>query len=345
MFKSSAFVFRLLLGLSAAVAAAALPIASLIQAKSEAIPKGLQFSGKLGQGGFGCVAGGTFNGKAVAIKFVAGSVEENKLAKVVSQAKPKKQGLLGKVMAKAENLGDKLLGADLNESPEHEVKNLQKFGDCPSVVQLSASFNLKSKEIPVKTGCKVGEGNDEIAAVVTEKLGTSLSRNRFSLIKDPKKFWKLFEDMTQALICIRDPDSTGSTHYAHRDLKPDNILLGSDGTYRLIDFGMTETIAKGEHQCDEFGTPGFMPPMDWDCKNRFLSWDQYSLGKTLLWAVTNQYEDPGLLSRYGSDIKKVYDLLTKEKTNSKQVGLAWAAVLANFQDAEANSKTPGWTFK
>lgn len=38
--------------------------------------------------------------------------------------------------------------------------------------------------------------------------------------------------------CILAIDSVHKLNYIHRDLKPDNILIGSDGHIKLSDFGL-----------------------------------------------------------------------------------------------------------
>ncbi len=49
----------------------------------------------------------------------------------------------------------------------------------------------------------------------------------------------------------------------HRDVKPSNILVGTDGVAKLIDFGLTRTVREPTEQALASyvaGTPGFLPP-------------------------------------------------------------------------------------
>jgi len=47
----------------------------------------------------------------------------------------------------------------------------------------------------------------------------------------------------------------------HRDIKPENIMYGKDGEIKLIDFGLSKTVAGKHNQLTTIaGTPYYMAP-------------------------------------------------------------------------------------
>ena len=74
----------------------------------------------------------------------------------------------------------------------------------------------------------------------------------------------------------------------HRDLKPDNLLLGADGTIRLIDFGLAARMLGGGQVLGTAGTIQYMAPETADGASIPAS-DVYSLGLLMYEGLTGEY--------------------------------------------------------
>ena len=77
---------------------------------------------------------------------------------------------------------------------------------------------------------------------------------------------------------------------AHRDVKPQNIMLLPDGGAKILDFGVARLPVAEE--IDEFETPGtleFMAPELFEHLRGDSLSDQYALGVTLYVALSGRY--------------------------------------------------------
>ena len=91
----------------------------------------------------------------------------------------------------------------------------------------------------------------------------------------------------------------------HRDVKPDNILIGPNGQAKLTDLGLgkdIETDGTLTRPSTGLGTPYFMAPEQFqDAKHVDVRCDIYSLGATLYMAVTGTLP---FSQRIGGSLKK-----------------------------------------
>jgi len=83
----------------------------------------------------------------------------------------------------------------------------------------------------------------------------------------------------------------------HRDFKPDNVLVGSDGRARVSDFGLAATIVR-ETDEDEpkmvVGTPSYMSPEQKRGETVDARSDQFAFCTALLEAMTGQRDPDGI---------------------------------------------------
>jgi serine/threonine protein kinase len=93
-------------------------------------------------------------------------------------------------------------------------------------------------------------------------------------------------------------------HIVHRDLKSANVMLRSDATVKIIDFGLGRDISKSEG-CTMLGSPFWMPPEMVQYRGHGTPADIFSCGITLIEMRT---EHPPY---YYSSVRALYTTGTK----------------------------------
>ena len=123
--------------------------------------------------------------------------------------------------------------------------------------------------------------------------------------------WKLLRDMSSALEYLH----TRTPAIIHQDIKPDNILIASDGSYMLTDFGVSTSLKVKATQSrlsfddNLFGSAGtiaYMPPNKFSRKNLpIFANDIWSLGATVFEMLTGELpfgQTGGLIQKKGAEV-------------------------------------------
>jgi len=82
-------------------------------------------------------------------------------------------------------------------------------------------------------------------------------------------------------------------HIVHRDIKPDNVFVSQDGTYKLGDFGVAKTVEKTVSGLSKKGTYTYMAPEIYKGEPGGMNADIYSLG-IMIYKLLNDNREPFL---------------------------------------------------
>lgn len=141
-----------------------------------------------------------------------------------------------------------------------EISVMKSLQGHPNVVMLYAHTILDMGR--TKEALLVMEYCDKSMVNVLESRGVGFFEEKQILL--------MFRDICNAVFAMH----CQSPPIAHRDLKAENILLGSDGLWKLCDFGSTSTNHKRFERPEEMGieednirkhtTPAYRSPEMWD---------------------------------------------------------------------------------
>ncbi|MGI6221149.1 MAG: serine/threonine protein kinase [Coriobacteriales bacterium] len=129
-----------------------------------------------------------------------------------------------------------------------------------------------------------GDGRPEVPFAVLERIdGCPLDEllEQGSYATDPRSALEVLLGISSALGYLH----LDGRVQAHRDVKPANIIVRSDGTPKLIDLGVAKTIITAGHSLDTrlAGTVRYMPPEQFADSSRVdVRSDIYALGIVLL---------------------------------------------------------------
>lgn len=104
---------------------------------------------------------------------------------------------------------------------------------------------------------------------------------------DESQVFKVGVDICRALVMCQQ------ANVVHRDIKPQNIFVAKDGTYKLGDFGVAKRIEGTGSASERTGTYRFMAPEVYNGEYYGSKADLYSLGLVLHWML-NECRSPFL---------------------------------------------------
>ena len=84
-----------------------------------------------------------------------------------------------------------------------------------------------------------------------------------------------------------------SNEIVHRDIKPDNIMVDTDGTVKILDFGLARRGSTSGRDTQVVGTPAYMPPEQARGEVVDHRADIYALGAVLYHALSGTSPYPG----------------------------------------------------
>ncbi|MFK7790614.1 MAG: serine/threonine protein kinase [Phycisphaeraceae bacterium] len=117
----------------------------------------------------------------------------------------------------------------------------------------------------------------EVLVLMELVEGKTLEQIRFSGMVS---FCKLFHAAAKALKCMHDAG------YVHADIKPNNIMVTSDGSIKLIDFG--QSCKNGTVKERIQGTPDYIAPEQVKRQPITPKTDMFNLGATMYWLLTGE---------------------------------------------------------
>ena len=214
-----------------------------------------------------------------------------------------------KVLSKSYLIKKKLLRYAITEC------NILKESDCPFIIKLHYSFQTQENLYMILDYCSIGDFSYQIQVDLLEE--------------DEAKFY-----IAELILAI---EYLHQHNIIYRDLKPENLLIDSDGHIKLADFGLAKENVTNDTPNKTFcGSPQYLSPEMLTKEGTTKASDIYGIGVILYEMVTGNppffTQDQDLMYQNIVENKLVFheyfseefkDLLSKllDKDPKKRIGI------------------------
>lgn len=236
-----------------------------------------------------------------------------------------------------------------------EISVMKSLKEHPNVVTLCAHavFDMgRTKEIL-------------LLMEYCEKSLVNVLESRGAGFFEEKQVLTIFRDVCNAVFAMH----CHSPPIAHRDLKAENLLLGSDGLWKLCDFGSTTTNHKRFEKPEEMGieednirkytTPAYRAPEMWDLFRRELINEKVDIwalgcllfricyfklafdGESKLQILNGNYRIPDLPKYNSSLTDLIRDMLQSSPNDRPDITQVWFRVNSLLPEGSQKSLPDG----
>ena len=225
--------------------------------KSEYPWEGMTAGEVIGTGSYGSVCGVTLEGKPFALKHLRVPRDPEEAVRLA-----RKLGGAEQAKAYCREAADRLL---------EETRILERLKDHPNIVAVQ-DVRLEENE----TGYDIYILMERLEPFTEYGIRHSMGES---------DVLRLGIDLCRAL------EACEQASVLHRDLKPDNILVTEDGTFKVCDFGVARLLEKTTSGNSVRGTFAYMAPEVYYGRKYGRRADIYSLGM-ILYVLMNRGRDP-----------------------------------------------------
>ncbi|MBQ9693363.1 MAG: serine/threonine protein kinase [Kiritimatiellae bacterium] len=239
----------------------------------------------------------------------------------------------GKQLSTGRDVAVKVLEADFVRSPEDVTRFINEAKAC-------ARFRHNNIVRVYDAGEEQGIYYFVMELVNGYTFATYLARKKQVAVED---VLIILESVTEAL-----KYAWQKFRVVHCDLKPDNIMVDSSGTIKLMDLGISKSLITATRDAADgneeiMGTPAYMSPdqiydlSDIDCRA-----DIYSLGATAYHLLTGTTLFPGKTDQQVIDSHVGASFARDPRILAPTVPRALAQILNRMLAKDRNLRYPNW---